>query len=427
MEFKLIGHLIINKERYAKDIFMEISPKMFNSRFCRDAYVECQKADALDMPMDLNYLATVLKGRHSESEINTFINNVYDACMDDYAYDVKASIESIKLAYKRRVLEKMATSIPGSLKSNSVEDVLNKTYLWFEEIYSNQDNGRISKLGELVEKFKDDYFKDKETIAIPTFEKLDKLAPIRKGELILIGARPAVGKSAFSAQIAYYASNHGKNIGFFNLEMTEEQMYERFIALESGIPLERIINGVRFLGDEESKYIQANEKISQSGLNIITGSKTVQQIKQIAKCYKFDCIIIDYMQLISIPESRESRYVAVGKVSNELKQLALSLKIPVILLSQLNRESVKSREPMMSELRESGSLEQDADKIFLLWNVTEDRKWKALKIDKNRQGAAGVTIVYQFNGERMQFIETNENVKDVEKCERGNDSVPDFE
>lgn len=119
------------------------------------------------------------------------------------------------------------------------------------------------------------------------------------------------------------------------------------------------------------------------------------------------------LQLIKADVRYQSRASEVGAVSKAVKALAMELKVPIIALSQLNRvsEMTRTQEPTMAELREAGDIEQDASIIMLMWNMTEDRKKKGLKVEKNRQGET-CKIVFRFNGNLMQFEETKETVKE---------------
>ena len=123
---------------------------------------------------------------------------------------------------------------------------------------------------------------------------------------------------------------------------------------------------------------------------------------------EYDIIIIDYMQLL-LPEDRYkgNRFAEVGQISHEIKALAMELNIPIIALSQLNRvsEAKETKEPSMAELRESGDVEQDASIIMLMWNLTDDRQTKGLKVDKNRQGKVGKEAL-RFAGDTMRFVES---------------------
>ena len=163
--------------------------------------------------------------------------------------------------------------------------------------------------------------------------------------------------------------------------------------------------------------------MSEYDVIISTGSKTVGEIRAESRHQRFDVIIIDYLQLIKSDRRFANRASEVGDISKSVKALATELNVPIILLSQLNRasETKDTKEPTMSELRESGDIEQDASNIILLWNVSESRKYKGLKVEKQRQGE-NMKEGLKFYGEHMRFEERMEdfgkflsNVKRIEK------------
>ena len=233
--------------------------------------------------------------------------------------------------------------------------------------------------------------------------------------MIVIGARPGVGKSAFVTQVAGNMAANGVKVGFYNLEMQEKQVYERFIVANSGLSLKRLRRALAFQRNEEELFTKANAKLSKmDNIMISTGAKTMSEIRQEVRHMGYDIIIIDYLQLLGSDVTyKGNRYAEVGAISKAIKGLAMELNIPIIALSQLNRASEysKSKEPTMAELREAGDIEQDASVIMLLWNLDErDRTLKGLKIAKQRQGETG-KIVYRFLGDQMRFEETTESMK----------------
>ena len=265
------------------------------------------------------------------------------------------------------------------------------------------------------------YFTDRGPASILTgLPKLDELlGGLEGGDVIVVGARPAVGKSAFVTQLATNFERQGKRVGFYNLEMQEKQVYERFISSQSGIGLTRLRRARHFLGDEKERFELANEVLEKKeNIVISTGSRTVSGIRGESRHMGYDAIIIDYMQLLQAEkEYRGNRAAEVGAVSKGLKALAMELNVPVIALSQINRASEmrETKEPTMAELRESGDIEQDASVVILLWNLSrKNPSKKGCKVEKQRQGKTG-KIVLEFNGDLMRFEETGESVKDAQE------------
>ena len=239
---------------------------------------------------------------------------------------------------------------------------------------------------------------------IPTgFLDLDyKTAGLQPSDLILIAARPAMGKTAFVLNIAQHVAFHqNKTVAIFSLEMSKEQLVNRMFSLESNVDAQHLRTGQ--LNDEEwEKLIESAGIIGRSNLFIDdTPGITIAELR--TKCRKLSLennlslIIIDYLQLMSGSGRSESRQQEISEISRSLKGLARELNVPVLALSQLSRavEQRPDKRPMMSDLRESGAIEQDADIIMFIYrddyyNHDTDKKDIAeIIIAKQRSGAIG--------------------------------------
>ncbi len=234
-------------------------------------------------------------------------------------------------------------------------------------------------------------------------------------ELILIAARPAMGKTAFVLNIAQnMAFKQGKNVAIFSLEMGKEQLLQRLFALEGNIEAGHLRNG-RLDEDEWFKLTEAADTIADSNLVIDdSGDINVQSLRSKCRKYKMehglDVIIIDYLQLMSGGGRNESRQQEISEISRSLKLLARELNIPVIALSQLSRgvESRPDKRPMMSDLRESGAIEQDADVVMFIYRDdyynkdTEKKNISEIIIGKQRSGPVG-TIELAWLPEYTKF------------------------
>lgn len=321
--------------------------------------------------------------------------------------DAKAIIQSYKARRLNDVLNRVQAE-PDTL-SQSMDYVIAE----IENLKSDEET-KTKPLPQIVRENKDKYFREKEKsgydLEFPTLNEL--IGGLDDFGVTIIAARPAVGKSAFAAQATMHFCNIGKRVAYFNLEMSEKQIYERFVSAASGIGIQRIRRAIEYTGDEKERFGKANRLLEEKDKIIITtGSQTVSSIRTEIKNKGYDMIVVDYLQLIK-PEGRYrgNRFAEVGEISHSLKAIATDYQIPVIVLSQLNRASVgrEGQEPTMSELRESGDIEQDASTIILLWNLDEDGRKKGCKVDKNRQGKTGrVTLL--FNGDLMRFEELTDS------------------
>ena len=423
-EKQIVGSLLMDKECMS-EIYSILEPDMFTSELLGKIYHEYQRA--YDMSYDLT-LPMIEQKLRSDSFPSQLILEQIKECMSDTitSATVKQNALVVESDYKAFKLNKLLSTIkvsPKDIKTQirAIQSELNAL--------QNDKQSTSKTLSDIAKENKDSYFKERELKPLYIgFDKLDELlGGLEGGDMIVIGARPAVGKSAFVTQITSNLAKQGKRIGFYNLEMQNKQVYERFVVSESGIGLTRLRRAIRFLGDEEQRFNKANEVLEKAENIIITsaGSKSVSDIKSESKHMDYDIIIIDYLQLLKADLTyRGNRAAEVGEISRAIKNLAMELNIPIIALSQLNRasENNASKEPTMAELREAGNIEQDASVIMLLWNLTEDdRSKKGCKIEKNRQGECG-KIVLKFNGDLMKFEETNESVKDAKEWKKVEDN-----
>ena len=241
---------------------------------------------------------------------------------------------------------------------------------------------------------------------------------LNKSDLLLIAARPAMGKSAFSLNIGLnVAKKYNKTVAIFNLEMSREQLAMRLLASESFVDGQKMATG-KLSEEEWSKLCMASAALSQTDIRIDDNpSITVAEMN--AKCRRLDnlgLVIIDYLQLMNGSgygkSGGENRVTVVGEISRALKIMAKELNVPVICLSQLSRavESRTDKRPIMSDLRESGAIEQDADAILFLYRDeyynpnTEDRGVAECIVAKNRHGETG-TVKLQWVPQYQTFTD----------------------
>ena len=249
------------------------------------------------------------------------------------------------------------------------------------------------------------------------FADLDAMTSgLQKSDLILVAARPSMGKTAFTLNIATHAAMNGSTVAFFSLEMSKEQLVQRMLCSEGAIDSQRLRTGK--LDDKEwQELIKTADKVSKAKLFIDdTAGISVMELRSKARRLKaehgLDLIVIDYLQLMQgrSKGGDNSRQQEISEISRSLKALARELDVPVVALSQLSR-SVESRtvkKPMLSDLRESGSLEQDADIVMFLYREdyydqeTEKKNITEVMISKHRNGPIG-SIELFFQKEFTKF------------------------
>lgn len=414
-EQNVIGSLMMDMN-CIDQIYNILEPEMFTSELLGRLYVEFQRGYdngyEISLPLLLQKLADDSFPEYVilDEIKNCMATTITSATVKSYAVVVVND-------FKARRLDNLLGMIKVS--PNNIDGQIGAIINDLEALLEGKQSAAKS-LPVIVRENKGKYFRDNESEKMYLgFPKLDDLlGGLEGGDVIIIGARPAVGKSAFVTQITSNLAAKGKRVGFYNLEMQEKQVYERFVVSQSGIGLTRLRRAKRFLGDEKEKFDRANEALEKKdNIVIATGSKAVSKIRSESRHMGYDMIIIDYLQLLKPDKSyRGNRYAEVGEISHAIKALAMELNIPIIALSQLNRvsEMKETKEPTMAELREAGDIEQDASVILMMWNISQnDPSKKGCKVEKQRQGRTG-KVILNFNGDLMQFEEANESVKDMQ-------------
>ena len=244
-----------------------------------------------------------------------------------------------------------------------------------------------------------------------------KINGLNKSDLLLVAARPAMGKSAFALNLALnVAKKYNQTVAIFNLEMSREQLAMRLLAIESFVDSQKMATG-KLTEEEWSKLCMASASLSQTDIRIDDNpSITVAEMN--AKCRRVEnlgMVIIDYLQLMNgsgYGKGGDSRVNVVSDISRSLKIMAKELNVPVICLSQLSRgpESRTDKRPMLSDLRESGAIEQDADEVLFLYRDeyynenTEDKGICECIVSKNRHGEVG-TVKLQWIPQYQTFAD----------------------
>ncbi len=427
-EQNVIGALLVNQDKIS-EIYDILKPEMFTSELLGRIYHEFLKG--YDNHYSVNLIVLEQKIRDDKFQhgvvLNTvrqiMNNSVTSAGIGSYAKVIVNDYKASRLNKFLSTLKATPNNYLSLIKEITEEiDVLNESR-----------KSKSKTLAQVTKENKDKYFRERDIQPINLgFQKLDDLlGGLEGGDMIVIGARPAVGKSAFVTQITSYLAKNGKRVGFYNLEMQDKQVYERFVVSESGIGLTRLRRAKSFLGDEKERFDKANETLEKAeNIVLSTGSKSMSEIRNESRHMEYDIIIIDYLQLLkSDTRYRGNRTAEVGDISKSIKALAMELNIPIIALSQMNRvsEMRDTKEPTMAELREAGDIEQDASIIILMWNLDQDdRSRKGCKIEKHRQGQTG-KVVLNFNGNLMRFVETDESIKEASNWKTADDMETPFD
>ncbi len=277
-------------------------------------------------------------------------------------------------------------------------------------------------LGEVVERIQELYDQENpsEITGVPTgFTDLDIMTSgLQPGDMIVVAGRPSMGKTAFALNIAEHVGvDLGLPVAIFSLEMSGPQLAMRFLSSTGRLDAHRVRTG-RLNDDEWDKMTVALGKLHSAPIHIdetgaITATDLRARARRLARQFggKLGLIVIDYLQLMTSSKEGENRATEISEISRSIKSLAKELKVPVIALSQLSRkvEERTDKRPLMSDLRESGAIEQDADIIIMMYRDeyykpdTQDKGLAEVIIGKHRNGPTG-TVKLTFLGEYTKFV-----------------------
>ncbi len=407
-EMSVLGGLMV--DQYA---FNEISGLIGEDDFYKSAHRRIFSAvhdlALKSQPVDIITVSNVLTER---KELEAIGGAAYLADIMN-STPTSAHIGSYaKIVHERSLLRKLI-----GMSNEIVEKAYNESYADVEsfldevegQIFSLADKKKQSGLmgaAELIklsiDKLTELANNKSEITGIPSgFAELDKMtAGFQPGELSIIAARPSMGKTAFSLNIVQHAAlHHGKSVAYFSVEMAKEQLMMRMLASEARVSLSELRVGN--VGDTAwPRLIEKATKMADAKI-YIDDTSGISPFEVRAKCRRLqaqhglDLIVIDYLQLMDLKQKTESRERMISEISRTLKAIAKELRVPVVALAQLNRgvEGRTNRKPMLSDLRESGSIEQDADVIMMLYREEYyDRE------NPDVRGLAEVIIGKQRNG-----------------------------
>ncbi len=319
-----------------------------------------------------------------------------------YAGNIDKYIKILKnLSVKRKIFntaKKVCEEISEVDPNKDEIEVKNEVVQKFLNIKTNKKNSNAEMKDVMLETLKDidDKYQKRDDYSLRTgYLDLDKIIEgLHEQELTLLGARPGVGKTAFSLQMAEHIAKKGVYVYFVSLEMSRKQLGNRIIAREAEIDSHVLRMG--WLTEENfAKINEVAGNVADIKMCIDSESTTIQDIEDKANELKQEknlgLMVIDYLQLLKSRNKFTNREQEVADISRRLKLLSKELDIPVVALCQLNRETEKRRRPLLADLRESGSLEQDADNVIFLYVDDEEKV-------KNRVIDVEVIVAKQRNG-----------------------------
>ena len=411
-EQSVIGSMIMDKDAILTAMEMLISEDFYYKQYgiLFDTMIELYSKG---LPVDLVTLQNKLKEKDVPAEIASleFVRDLLNAVPT--SANVKYYAQIVKDNSMRRRLIRLNEEIENECYAGkeSIDTVMDMTEKKVFDLLSTRGGGGDyvpirQVVMNALEKIENAAKTSGTVTGIPTgFIDLDyRTAGLQPSDLILIAARPSMGKTAFVLNIAQYmAFKKDKAVAIFSLEMSREQLMNRLLSMESKVDSQHLRTG-NLKDDEWSKLIESAGMIGESRLMIDdTPGISIGEMRSKCRKYKLehglDIIIIDYLQLMSGSgkSSSESRQQEISDISRSLKALARELNVPVVALSQLSRavEQRTDHRPMLSDLRESGAIEQDADVVMFIYRdeyYNEDSEKKGIAeiiVDKQRNGSTG--------------------------------------
>ncbi|MHC0039355.1 replicative DNA helicase [Pseudoneobacillus sp. C159] len=343
-----------------------------------------------------------------------------------------ANIVAEKSVLRRLIRTATGIAQDGYTREDEVESLLSEAEKSIMEVAQRRNAGAFHNIKDVLVRTYDNietlHQRTGDVTGIPTgFAELDRMtAGFQRNDLIIVGARPSVGKTAFALNIAQnVAVKSGENVAIFSLEMGAEQLVMRMLCAEGNIDAQRLRTGT-LTDDDWGKLTMAMGSLSNAGIYIddtpgVRISDLQAKCRRLKQEHGLGMILIDYLQLIlGSGRTGENRQQEVSEISRSLKQLARELQVPVIALSQLSRgvEQRQDKRPMMSDIRESGSIEQDADIVAFLYRddyydkESENKNIIEIIIAKQRNGPTG-TVQLAFVKEYNKFVNLERRFDDI--------------
>lgn len=416
----ILGCIINNKDKL-QEVIDIVKEEDFYLDKNKNIYKLIKSLDLKDINVDLITLLDEGKKKKKVLEkcggvsyiSNIGVNGAFNSNLSDYIRIVKEK------SHRRKLIRIGNDIVKRSYDEEEIDNVVNSVEESLYKITSSTSITDVVAMNEAVEealKSIEVNYKNGGAILGKTtgYKELDEsLSGLQKGDFIVIAARPSMGKTAFALNIGQYTSKEA-SVAIFSLEMTRVQLMERLLASKCLIPLNNIKKG-NFKEEDLNKILMASNDLAKRNIYIDDKTTSFKEIK--AKCRYLkvkkglDVVIIDYLQLIEGGMKNSfSREQEIALVSRQLKKLAKSLDITIIALSQLSRapEQRFDHRPILSDLRESGAIEQDADIIMMLYRdeyynkKSVDKNIAEIIINKNRNGEIK-TIKLGWLGEFQRF------------------------
>ena len=450
-EQSVIGSILLSNEIF-DEINILISSKNFYDPMHQKIFSAIEKLIYSGMLANPITLKNYFENEKDELNVPEYLVKI-----TKFSTSSRQAIEYSKLIYDlyvKRELIKISENVIDAAKLNDLDNDGQKIIENYEKsLFDLAEKGSFSStivkfdeaLKQTIEMASSAYKNDEGIVGVPTglTDLDDRLGGLHKSDLVIIAGRPSMGKTALATNIAFYAAkkiqDEGKksSIAFFSLEMSSEQLSTRILAEQSRIKSNDIRRG-RISEEQFDKFIETSKNITELPLYIdetpaISIAALSNRARRIKRKYGLDMVVVDYIQLMSATNYREGRVQEISEITQGLKALAKELSVPVLALSQLSRavEHRDDKKPQLADLRESGSIEQDADVVMFVYReayylerkeprpaTVEHAEWQAkmnevsnlaeIIIGKQRHGPTG-NIMLEFEAMFTKFKDIQNN------------------
>jgi len=431
-EQALIGSILIEPERLDQIVSIVNSSDFYDVKN-RYIFSAIEQLHDESLPIDIISVCDKLKAQGTLDKVGgeLYVAQLADGVPTSAHAEMYAQIIRDK-AILRELISAGSQIVETAYSDSNVDEILDQSErIIFRIAESRATKSYIDIRNALTDVFEHlEELRDKRAkglggfvTGIPTgFKKLDEVTSgFHKSDLVIVAARPSVGKTAFALSLAKNMAMIGEaSVGIFSLEMSREQLIQRLLCMESLVDLQKVRRG--WLNDEEWKRLMLGASNLMKSNIIVDDESNLEprvlraKARRMKKEYNVDAIFIDYLQLMSLEDGkRDSRQQEISEISRSLKLLARELDISIVALSQLSRavEQREDKRPRLSDLRESGAIEQDADVVIFLYR---DEYYKKQNLDlpheteviigKQRNGPIG-TVTLMFNPSFTNFFESD--------------------
>ncbi|NOY36513.1 MAG: replicative DNA helicase [Chlorobi bacterium] len=441
LEEAVLGAVMLEKDAILAVLDILV-PESFYREAHRKIYAAIVDLSSNEKPIDILTVKDELKKRGQLEEVGGayYISQLTSRIVSAAHVEFHARIIAQKFIQRELIRisnEILSRSFDESVDVDDLLDFSEQELFQIAEGYIKRETSKINVLVHKAIEQMQEAAKRKDNLSgVPSgFTKLDRLTSgWQRSDLVIIAARPSMGKTAFALSMARNITiEHERPVAVFSLEMSSLQLVNRLIVSETELGVHKIRNG--HLNDDEWKHLESKIKSLIDAPLFIDDTPAISLFEFRAKCrrlkmqYGVEVIIVDYLQLMTAPnDARGNREQEVSTISRTLKAVAKELDVPIIALSQLNR-SVElrsgSKRPQLSDLRESGAIEQDADMVIFIhraekYGITEDSEGNSTKglaeiiLAKHRNGPIG-DVILRFKDDLAKFSEPEDDFLALEE------------